>query len=229
MSGVDNNWTDDIEQLVKQWAEQAAELDSSYDSQSQRQKIYYYLLSIPSIIFQAILTGLTIYNIIQNVLAVKIVIVVCVVISTALLSIMTLFSFNSSSQASGNISAKYKRLKNRLESELKTERKYRMDGLIFKEYARRKYGRLSEMSPDLISDIKMIFSNLFVGKREPVANIQVASIGLSYASAEDIANALALDHSKQAVLDQFIENNNEVVADGSSRGHDRVHNIIQSA
>jgi len=210
MSGVDNNWTDDIEQLVKQWAEQAAELDSSYDSQSQRQKIYYYLLSIPSIIFQAILTGLTIYNVIQNVLAVKIIIVVCMVIATALLSIMTLFSFNSSSQASGNISAKYKRLKNRLESELNTERKHREDGLIFKEYARRKYGRLSEMSPDLISDIKMIFSNLFIGKREPVAEIQVAgpsSPGLSYASAEDLAKALEIDRSKQAVIDQYIGEN----------------------
>jgi hypothetical protein len=209
MARVDNNWTNEIEILVKQWGEQADNLDSKYSSQSKRQKLYYYMFMIPTIIAQGIISGLTIYNIISNHIATKIIIVTASILLSIALALITLFQYDASSQASSNISAKYSRLCTKLETELQKERKHREDGLVFIEYARRKYARLGEISPDLTGNIKKLFTHWCIGSRneEPTKEIIVAKEGDAYASDDAVANAAKVSDADKAAIDQFIGDN----------------------
>jgi|SRR3989344_5249 len=212
MERADNNWTDDIEKLVREWGETADTLEGRYDSQSMRQKIYYYLLMIPIILCNACLTGLTIYNVIEDQLVVKIIIIILTIIDSAAVSLTTLFTFDAASQASGAIAKKYKRLSLKIEAELNRTRAERMDGDEFLEYTRGKYTRLAERSPDLNSNIKHIFMNFCIGKRtvDVPKTITVAAPGITYASTEEVSKVGALDPNKVAAVEQFIEDNNSV-------------------
>lgn len=209
MAHVDNNWTNEIEILVKQWGEQADDLDRKYNSQSKRQKLYYYMFIIPTIFAQGVISGLTIYNIISDHLATKIIIVAFSILLAIQLALVTLFQFDSASQASSSIAAKYAKLCNKLETELKKERKHREDGLVFVDYARRKYGRLGEISPDLTGNIKKLFTNWCVGSRnkEPTKEIAVAKEGEAYATDDAVASAAKVSDADKAVIEQFIGDN----------------------
>jgi hypothetical protein len=201
----DNSWTDDIENIIKDWGEKALLTSKSYKGQSRRQKIYHYIIMIPNILSLAAISALTGVNIAINTLTISIILIVASFLSAVTLGLAELFGFRSLAKESGDVAKKYSRLYNRLASELQKNRLNRENGLVFLEYARRKYSRIQEDSPELTTSILGMIKELLSFRKKSVPdNIPVAQGTNQYASDDARIKSATVDPKTQYVIESFV-------------------------
>jgi len=147
-SSSPDEWTVEIEELVKRWKDQIEKLSHVHQESGYINKTRFYRLTIPSILLPFIMT-LVSQNINANKDPAFIVDGVAFMITSILSSLILFFNYGQLSEIHFQTSARYNDISNRIESELARRRRFRTPSDVFITEIKCHIESLSDNAPSL--------------------------------------------------------------------------------
>jgi hypothetical protein len=144
-----DEWTGEIEELIKHWKDQTEKLSHVHQESGYINKTRYYRLAIPSIFipFAMTLVSQNLYTGTND--PAHIVDGVMFMTTSVLTALSLFFNYNQLSEGHFQTSARYTDISNRIDSELARRRKFRTPSDVFITETKCKIEALGDSSPTL--------------------------------------------------------------------------------
>jgi hypothetical protein len=148
-SNNSDEWTSDIEELVKRWKSQIEKLSHVHQESGYINRTRYYRLSIPSILLPFIMT-LVSQNFYSGTNDTSHIIDGVMFMTTSILSaLLMFFNYNQLSEVHFQTSSRYADIANRIDSELARRRKFRTPSDVFVTELKGSIESLGDNAPQL--------------------------------------------------------------------------------
>jgi hypothetical protein len=148
-----DEWTTEIEELIKHWKDQTEKLAHVHQQSSNITKIRYYRLAIPSIVIPFLMTFIS-QNLCTNIecdtITTSHIVDGLAFMLTSILSALCLFfNYSQTTEEHFQVSARYTDISNRIDSELARRRKFRTPSDVFITEIKCQIENLGENAPML--------------------------------------------------------------------------------
>lgn len=144
-----DEWTTDIENLIKHWKDQTEKLSTIHQESGYINKVRYYRLALPSIILPFTMTLIS-QNLQEGEIKSADIVNGVMFMATSVLSALALFfSYSKLSEEHFQTSCRYNDISNRIESELARKRRFRTPSDVFLTEIKSKIESLGDNSPSL--------------------------------------------------------------------------------